>query len=210
MTPWDQLLIFFTGLFSIVNPVGAVPVWLMLTADRTEQDKKVLLCRVSRNMLFMLLAVLLFGTFILTFFGITVTAIRIAGAFMIIINAFNMLRNGPKLPGKSPDAEREDISFAPLTMPLLVGPGTIAIVLSYSNELGYAWTSWQAVTQYGFLLMSILAVTVASYIVLRYSSKLLRLLGNTGLVALSKIMGFILLSIGVQILLVTLHTLYFA
>ena len=204
MTPWDQLLIFFTGLFSIINPVGAVPVWLMLTADRSEHDKRVLLRRVSRHMLLLLLGVLLFGTFVLSFFGITVTAIRIAGALMIIITAFGMVRKGPRYMQPAKDGAREDLSFAPLTMPLLVGPGTIAIILSYSNELGYVWTSWQAATQYTFLLVSILAVTLASYAVLRFGSRLLGWLGNTGLVALSKVMGFILLSIGVQILLATL------
>lgn len=194
----------------MVNPLGAVPVWLSLSAGRSEHDKRIILRHVWRNMLLMLLAVLLFGTFILTFFGISLHAIRIAGAAMIIYNAFGLLRSNPKMSDRilEQDQSRDEISFAPLTMPMLVGPGTMAIILSYSNQLGYLWSSTTAATQYAYLLLSILLVAAASYFVLLYSGRLLRVLGNSGLAALGKIMGFLLLSIGAQMLIETSRTLW--
>jgi multiple antibiotic resistance protein len=198
-------LIFFTGLLSVMNPLSAVPVWLGLTADRTEADKRMLLRKIVRNVVVTLMVVLLLGNFILGFFGITLPAIRIAGALLILNSGLGMVINREKVSAKAltDDKAREDISFSPMTMPFLVGPGSMAFVLSYADQVGSPWDDWGKLLAYGLLLVAILLVAVVAFLALRSSGYLQRYLGSTGIVAMTKIMGFIVLSVGVQMLLNT-------
>lgn len=136
------------------------------------------------------------GTYIMSFFGISIQGIRIAGGLMIMQASYSLLnpkRAGRKLTDEDVDEarEKEDISFSPLAMPLLSGPGSIAVVLGLSSTAtGFA--------DYLIIVLAILITATIAYFILRVSPWAVKLLGKTGMTALTRMMGFIGLCIGVQ------------
>lgn len=190
----------FTALFSVVNPFGAIPLFLSLTQDldtshRNEQALK------SAIYMFAILVVFFFaGTLILSFFGIRIEDIRIAGGILICRSAFNLL-SPDAYKGKKVSAEveeeglqKEDISFTPMAMPMLSGPGAIAVTIGFFGQAS-------GLKEYLWMVLAIVAVALLSYLVLRSSPKVNRFLGKAGMASLSRMMGFIVLSIGVSMIL---------
>jgi len=190
------------GLAVITNPIAVAPVWLTLIEGRPEDEIETTRRRVALNMFVLLVVFLFFGSFILDFFSLTLTAIRFAGALVITLTALRMIAApAPKrLNDDSMDRamEREDISFSPMTMPLLFGPGTMALMLSYTDQFGYWYSGWGAVQKYLALLIATVLVSVLIYVVLKYSKYLYKLLGNGGITGMARILAFITLAIGMR------------
>lgn len=189
----------FTSLFSVVNPLAAAPVFLSLTADYTDADRIRVARKASIYMFGVLFIFLLIGTYILNFFGINLAGIRIAGGIVIMKSALSMLN--PDKPGKKlskedvlESMEKEDITFSPLAMPLLSGPGSIAVVIGFATQA-------TNVTDYAVTAISILLVSVLAFALLRIAPYLAKALGNTGLGVMTRMMGFIALAISVQFIL---------
>jgi multiple antibiotic resistance protein len=146
-----------------------------------------------------LIVFLLIGTFILSFFGISLPGIRIAGGLIIMRAAYSMLnpeKSGRKLTEEDEKAamEKEDISFSPLALPLLSGPGSIAVVIGFAT---------QAESFFDYLIngISIFLVVVATYGLLRLAPISAKYIGHTGLNVMTRLMGFIALAISVQFIL---------
>jgi multiple antibiotic resistance protein len=138
------------------------------------------------------------GTYIMSFFGITIDGIRIAGGLIVSRIGFGLLT--PKEnrsvdadgPGASP---KEDISFCPLALPLIAGPGALAVVLAASAKIEtFAWSPYISIT------MAILATSLLSWLCLRFSVRLLHFMGVTGMNAITRIMGFLLICIAIQMI----------
>lgn len=193
----NELLLFFIGsfvsLFSIVDPLLAAPVFVSLTQHDTEEERKTLARRASFFVFWILLSFLLAGTLILGFFGISIDALRIAGGLMILGSAFSMLEKKNRLqPEEEKEAEeKEDIAFSPLAMPLLSGPGAIAVIIGMT-------TSAKSLAYYPVIFLVIVLVCLSCYWTLRVSGKIVARLGETMVKAFTRIMGFLLLCIGVQ------------
>jgi multiple antibiotic resistance protein len=195
-TPLSLLLASYTSIFSIANPLAAMPVFLSLTEDNTNEERQELSKWASSYMFIILLVFLLAGTYILKFFGISLPGIRIAGGLMIMRAAYSMLspeEHGEKLTDEDKAAARqkEDISFSPLAMPLLSGPGSIAVVISLASQA-------KGVVDYIVISVSILLVAITSYLVLRVAPAAVKYVGQTGMTVMTRMMGFIALAIGVQ------------
>lgn len=189
----------FTSLFSVVNPMAAAPVFLSLTGDYTQADRNRTAKWACIYMFGVLTTFLLVGTYILLFFGIELNGIRIAGGIVIMRTALSMLnpeKAGRKLSKEDEQEamEREDITFSPLAMPLLSGPGSIAVVIGLAsqanNPLDYLITG-----------ISIVLVSLSAFLLLRIAPVLARFLGKTGLGVMTRMMGFIALAISVQFIL---------
>lgn len=194
-------LTLFVGLISVLNPLSAAPTWLTLTADRDPRVVRLMLKKTAQNVFILLIIFLLFGRLILGFYGLTLTAIKLAGALVIMLTAIKMILQPPKRLSSDTmrsSMEQDDISFSPMAMPLLVGPGSMALMLGYTEQFGYFWNSGEALMNYGLLLLAVLLVTVITYIVLRYSKYLFKILGPGGLIGMGRIMAFMLLAIGAQ------------
>ena len=203
----DFFLASFVALFSVVNPLGAVPVFVSLTADQTIQIKNRQALKTSLIMIGILITFFFAGTFILDFFGIRIEDIRIAGGLLISNTAFGLLSNDKAHEGKrisnevrQEGMEKDDISFTPMAMPLLSGPGSIALTIGFFEKT----RGW---TDYIYTLLAIVAVAGVTFIILRSSRKINRVLGKGGMAGLSKMMGFIILSIGIGMILRGLHPL---
>ncbi len=190
-------LLFFAGsfvsLFSICNPLMAVPVFIPLTSDLSAAEKATLARRAALNVLGILLAFFIAGELILGFFGISIDALRIAGGLMIVSSGYNMLNKKDRLNEDEQEeaSEKEDIAFSPLAMPLMSGPGAIAVLIGMATDA-------QTIPDYLIIGAVILLVTLVCYGVLRLSDILMARLGETLMKAFARIMGFILLCVGVQ------------
>jgi multiple antibiotic resistance protein len=159
----------------------------------------------------LLLAFLFGGTYILEFFGITLNAVNLGGGLVVGYVGWGLLH--PKEKRKHTEKEEteskasEDISFCPLALPLIAGPGAIAVVIAQGSKLtdptslhalkesGIAsWEGWIA------LGLAVFAAMIVSWLCLRSSGIVLRVLGTTGMNALTRIMGFLLVCIAAQMM----------
>src|SRR6056297_3992773 len=197
---WGGLLFAsFTSLFSVVNPLAAMPLFLSLTDRFSDAERDQTALWASFYMLGVLLTFLLIGTFILSFFGISLAGIRIAGGLIIMRAAYSMLnpeKGGRKLTAEDEAAalEKEDISFSPLALPLLSGPGSIAVVIGFATQAGGA-------TDYLINGAAVVLVVVVTYGILRLAPISAKYIGYTGLNVMTRLMGFIALAISVQFIL---------
>jgi multiple antibiotic resistance protein len=186
----------FSSLFSVVNPFAAMPIYISLMEGHTDSEKIRTARKASTYMFFVLIIFLLIGTFILSFFGISLPGIQIAGGLVIVRSGFSMLspqNGGKKLTKKDQEAamEKEDVSFSPLAMPLLSGPGSIAVVIGFGSEA-------QGITDYIVNGVAVFATAFLAYLILRISPKLVKYIGSSGMSVITRMMGFIVLAIGVQ------------
>lgn len=191
------LLTTIGALFSIVNPLGAVPVFLALTPDYSPAERRRSAVQTGIWFTAILLAFFLLGHYILSFFGIDVNALRIAGGMVILSSGYALL-NGKFAESRAMNQkvraealEKADISFAPMAMPMLSGPGSISLLLGLYLE----HTGWE---ERSLIALSVLAVGAIAVGILLLAPKLFKLLGVAGLKAVSRIMGFIVMAIGVQ------------
>jgi len=185
------------SLFSVVNPIGAIPVFLALTPNDTKEERRTTALKTSVYFALLLIAFFLAGTVILTFFGISLSAMRIAGGLVILASGYGLLY------GKMADSravskrvktealEKEDISFSPMAMPMLSGPGSISLLIGYFDE-------YAELEQRLIVIAVIATLATIVYLILLSSPALFKLLGLGGLQALTRIMGFIVMAIGVQ------------
>ena len=187
----------FMALFSVVNPLGAMPVFVTLTQESSPGYRKAMAIRATIFMACILILFFLFGTYIIQFFGISLESMRIAGGLIIIKAGYSLLNSNyekEKGLGKKvrKDAmKRTDISFSPLAMPMLSGPGSIALMIGIGGTL-------TDISGYFIVISATVAVALISFVILIVSPKLVEKLGQSGIVALSKMMGFIVLCIGIQ------------
>ena len=185
------------SLFTVVNPIGAVPVFLSMTSGYSKGMLRKTVVQTSLYFIAISLVFFFGGTLILGFFGISLNAMRIAGGLVIFSSGYALLNNKFE-DTRAISAEvteealhKEDISFSPLAMPLLSGPGSLSLLISLSAE----HPAWLA----KFVITAVVVVMgVLIFLVLRSAPYFNRVLGVSGMRALSRIMGFIVMAIAVQ------------
>jgi multiple antibiotic resistance protein len=191
----NDILLAFVAILPVVNPFSKPPIFLSITEGWTLEERRAEALKASIYAFAILLVSLLAGTFILAFFSISLPALQIAGGLLIARTGFQMLN--PQKEHHQTDAEhreacqRDDISFVPLAMPLLSGPGSMAVMINLATEVKF-WSEWLV------YIVAAAAVCVLSFFVLAESVRLVRVLGVNGMNALSKLMGFLLLALAVQ------------
>ncbi len=186
----------FASLFSVVNPLGAIPMYLALTEHHTKQENRKTALMTSLYFIMILLCFFWAGTFILGFFGVSIFSLKIAGGLVIMLSGFALLngnvaqkRVGDKV--KEEAMEKEDISFTPLAMPMLSGPGSISLLIGYFGQ-------YSDLTERLMISAVIVFTGLVVFFILRSAPHLFKLLGRSGLKALARVMGFIVLAIGIE------------
>jgi len=196
-------LLAFPALFSIVNPIGGGFIFLSATRRLPQEMRERLARWVAIHSFALLCASLYVGGFVLSFFGISIPVLRVAGGIVIAMAAWRML-NAEDDEKESFDIGRLEpgsasrLAFYPLTMPLTAGPGTIsvAIALGTSRPRGIEHLP-------GFLLGSLFTTVVLCttvYAIYRYSERISRVVGPTGTSIVMRLSAFLLLCIGIQVL----------
>lgn len=193
------LLAAFTSIISVANPLAAMPVFLSLTEQDSEEDRAHIAQKASLYMFLILTIFLLAGTYIMSFFGISLPGIRIAGGLIILRAAYAMLspdNSSRKISEEDQQAakDKDDISFSPMAMPMLSGPGSIAVVIGLASQS-------EGMIDLVLITVAILFVSIISYGVLRVAPFSARYIGPTGMSAVTRMMGFISMAIGVQFIL---------
>lgn len=186
------------ALLPIVNPLSAVGLVASITANLTEAERTEQIRRACIYMFFILTAFLVAGGLIMSFFGISIPGLRIAGGMIVSYLGFRMLFPETAAISRQEQVEalhKADISFTPLAMPSLSGPGSIAVVIGISTA---AQQSEYVVLHYALVAVGIAITAVISYAVLRTATRLDKILGATGMNAMARIMGFLLICMGVQ------------
>jgi multiple antibiotic resistance protein len=192
---WGIFLGTVIGLLPIINPLAAAPTFLAITEGDTEERRRQQARKGCFYMVGILVSFLVGGTFIMNFFGISIPGLRIAGGILMAGIGMSMLAAH-----KTSDEEREerdaarrkaDVSFSPLAMPMLSGPGSIAVTLGFTSLATHP-------VDYLAIIAGIGVVALITYVTLRLSSRIVKFIGPVGLNAMTKIMGFLIMCIGVQ------------
>jgi multiple antibiotic resistance protein len=183
------------ALFPIANPIGAVPIFYSLTAADTRSERRKKAQRTAINVVLILAVFLLGGRTILEFFGISLNVLRIAGGLLVANAAWEMVTSRQRLTASEQQAgsEQEDISFTPMAIPLIAGPGSIGVTIGLATKL----THW---SDYLGCLIGIVLFGGLLYICLVLGESLLSILGRNGLGALNRVLGFFILAIAVQLI----------
>lgn len=185
------------ALFSVINPLGTVPIFVGLTKSNSIKTRNGVAFWAAINVLAILIISFFLGKYILLFFGISLSALKIAGGLIITSSGFSLLtgkfteHKGMKKREKDDAYNRSEISLTPLAIPMLAGPGTISLLITYNNE--YANYNDRL-----FILLAILSTTILIYLVLKSSFIIVKALGASGINALSRIVGFIVIAIGIE------------
>lgn len=196
----QHALAVIAALIAIVNPFSVMPLFLTLTAGMSDEKRADYAARVSRNAALIMLVTLFLGGLIMQFFGISLPALRIAGGLIVAFLGFNLIFPSPRCATAviSPDAEpQQDYAFMPLAFPSLTGAGTIAVIISFSTRIAAEQTLRQKLVGHATVVAAIFIVTFIIWALFRVSTRLVRVLGPEGLDAMSRIMGLVLVCIGV-------------
>lgn len=202
-TTITSFLLAFSALFSIVNPLGGALIYSQVTAARPRAERVQLAWRVALYSAIVMITALLAGTPLLGFFGITLSALRIAGGLVVAAHAWELLsvpehQEDRKQQQAGPLDTASDVAFFPLTMPFTTGPGTISVAIALSANGPPAGQD-----QIAFYVGSSLAAIVIALIVgISYASadRVVALLGKARSRVVTRLAAFILLCVGVQIL----------
>ncbi|GAB1489757.1 MarC family protein [Opitutaceae bacterium] len=193
---WELILGTVVALLPLINPLAATPAFLAITEGDSEERRRDQALKGCIYMVAILVAFLIGGTFIMNFFGLSLPGMRIAGGFLVAGIGLSMLAP-PDRRAREDDHEtaaaraKRDISFTPLAMPTLSGPGSIAVTLGFSSLA-------KDPLDYGAIILGILFVAAVTYLALRLSGRIVQVIGVNGMSALTRIMGFLLLCVGVQ------------
>jgi multiple antibiotic resistance protein len=187
---YTQLVTVFLGFFAIMNPIANTAAFAGLVGDKSKDEQIKVAAKALIITFCVILAFSLLGKAIFHLFGITIYALRITGGILVFLVGYHMLNgHGSKLHSAAPDDE-SDIAVSPLAVPLLAGPGTIATAMNYSSTGGMS----------GILItVSVFAVLcLITFVCFIFSSKILAVIGNSGLSIVTRLMGLILAVIGTQ------------
>lgn len=193
----EVFVLLFAALFSVLNPIGTVPIFVGLTEGYSKAELSKTSLWTAINVFIILIIAFYVGQYVLSFFGITITALRIAGGILITNSGFNLM-NGKFSKNKGINKkveeeaqERSDIALTPLAMPMLAGPGSMSLLIAFYQE-------HNSTKEIIFSTLAILAVAIVIFIILRSAYYLSRILGSSGIVAISRIVGFLTIAIGIQ------------
>jgi multiple antibiotic resistance protein len=185
----------FLSLFPIANPLGAIPVFYSLTANDTPRYRGRQAQWTAINVVWVLVVFLLAGRLILDFFGISLGVLRISGGLLVAHTAWEMVTASQRLTDLEGQAaaDKEDISFTPMAVPMVSGPGAIGVVM------GLAAQSHNVVHYLGCAI-SIVLLGITLYLCLVLGEPLLKVLGKNEIGALNRVLGFFILAIAVQLI----------
>ncbi len=187
-------------LLPIINPVNTAVLLLSISSHLSIKERNHQIMLACIYMTGILISFLLAGHLIMIIFGISLPGIRIAGGMIIGFLGFRMLFPGKEditLEGKQEALQKSNISFSPLAMPSLSGPGAIATVITMSSSID-GRHGYDKVFAFTGVIIAIVITAIVAWLILRSAGFMSRVLGVNGVDSLSRIMGFLLVCIGIQ------------
>ncbi len=195
----ELLLYIFGALFSVMNPFGTVPIFVSLTDGDSQKEINKTAMLTSINVFVILVISFFLGNYVLAFFGISLSALKIAGGLVIASSGFALLKGefsknrGMKKKHKEAAHERERISLTPLAIPMMAGPGSISLLIGLNEEFNSTY-------QISITIVAVLIVCLICYLMMRGSQHIIKVLGPNGINSISRIIGFIVIALGIEYL----------
>jgi multiple antibiotic resistance protein len=199
----SNTLLVIGALFPIVNPLGNTPIFLTLTRGLSGQGRTKLAWAIAVNGLVLMVASIFIGTHILGFFGISLPVVQVGGGLVVVSTGWTLLRHSDeedstedtKKPCNEANYMRQ--AFYPLTLPLTVGPGSIAVAITVgaNRTEGSEWR-WPLIVG---LLIGAIMIAVSIYLSYRFAERIAAALGDAAMNVVIRLSSFILVCIGVQI-----------
>lgn len=197
MLDWAEYTKFFLALLVIVNPIGAVPLFVSMTTQNTAEERQRIARVASIAVAIVLIVSSIAGQPLLAFFGITIASFKVGGAILILLLAISMIHAKPTGEKQTPEeaveaADKESIAVVPLAIPLLSGPGAISTTIIYA-------TGRSSLSHILMIIVCCLLVSLATWIALRAATPVSRWLGKTGVNIAIRLMGLLLAAVAVEI-----------
>lgn len=194
----DQALLItsFVTMFVVVDPIGLAPMFVALTQGMDGRARAGAALRACLTGVGVLAAFAVVGETLLGFVGISMAAFRISGGFLLFITALDMLfeRRTKRREGQASEDDHTDPSIFPLGIPLIAGPGAIASIILLSGHQD----SWAGT---GIVIGCMVGVIALVYVLFRLAGVLETLLGRTGILVVTRILGLLLAALSVQFVL---------
>jgi multiple antibiotic resistance protein len=187
----------FFSLVTIINPPSALPLFTALSAGLPDAQSRALARRACTYSFFILVVSLFAGGLILNMFGVSYPALRVAGGICVVLLGHGMLFGRGEIATAAPGAHQNP-AFFPLALPSITGPGTIAVVIGISTEIRELKGLPTEAAAYVATLAAMLATCVLTWLVLRSARVVSQRMGAGGIEVLTRLMGFLLLCVGVQ------------
>ena len=190
------------ALFPIVDPIGDTPFFLALTTGYVPDERKALAWRIAINSFFLLVASYFVGTYILTFFGISLPVVQVGGGMVLVAIGWSTLMQQSEA-GDAParrSIQPQDVfrqAFYPLTLPLTVGPGSLSVAVALGANAAHT----HALHVFNILaaLIAFVLISLSIFLCYGFAERLARMMGATGMLVIVKLTSFLLVCIGVQI-----------
>lgn len=188
----------FTTLFAIINPLMAMPIYMQLMKDADKATRRRVALKSTLFTFALELFFILFGTFILKFFGVNLVMIRMVGGIVLLRLGFSMfIPSADGMMQRFLEEKRNgegNIAIIPLSMPLQIGPGVIATVISMTSNLGKTANAFMVLSA---VVLAAFATQVVVYYTFVFSNVIFRRLGSNGVDALTRIVGFFVAAMGI-------------
>ena len=199
----DLFLSTFVTLFSVLNPIGNLPVFLGLTKNDSPEEKSKVALWSAINVFIILIIAFFVGEYVLKFLGLEIDVLRIAGGILICLAGFSLLADKISTSNDSSETTntKANVAMTPLAIPLMAGPGTMSLLIAKNND-------YSDYADKGLIILAVVAICVSIYIIFRSGNAISKYLGDSGMSTLSKIIGFFVLSIGIQYIVISVRSIF--
>ena len=199
----DFLILSIISLITLINPVGIIPTYLSIIENFSKKEQKDITFKASLIAFIILIIFAIMGGFIFNFFNLTLYGFKIVGGILFFKIGLNMVESKISRTKSTPKEEqealsKEDITYTPLGIPLIAGPGAITSVMLLSENV-------ITIPEKILFILAIMICIIITYIILIASKKLSKMIGTTGIRIIQRIMGIILMVIAVQFIFDGLH-----
>jgi multiple antibiotic resistance protein len=193
---WNDYLHTLTALFVIVNPIGAIPLFITYTRDQSTLERRHTARTAAIAVAVVLVLSIFIGDRLLQFFGIGIPSFRVGGGILLLLMAVAMLNANSLGTRHTPEEvreiqEKDNVAVVPLAIPMLAGPGAISTTIIYSHKMQTVWDM-------SALVLSALLVAASVAVALYLADPIAAKIGRTGINIFTRIMGLILAAIAVE------------
>jgi len=192
----DFLILSIVSIITLINPVGIIPNYINLIDNFSLEEQKEITLKACLVAFLVLIVFAVMGNFIFIFFNLTIYAFKVVGGVLFFRIGLNMLESKISRTKSTPMEEKEamhkdDITYTPLGIPLIAGPGAITSVMILSENTS-------SITEKAIFIIAIFVCILSTYLILSVSKKLSKMIGMTGIRIVQRVMGIILMAIAVQ------------
>jgi multiple antibiotic resistance protein len=193
---WREYAEMATALFVVANPIGGIPVFITLTANQSEDERRHTARVAAQTVAAVLIISIFAGQPLLSLFGVSVASFRVGGGILILLMAIAMLQARPSrirhTPEETAEAEtKSEVAVVPIGVPLVAGPGAISTIIIYAHQA----TGWFDTL---VLILAGLFVAVSVWIAMRLAGQIGNLLGKAGINIVTRVFGLILSAVAVE------------